>query len=341
MEAVEERRFLNPRVHRSYRAVGVDVGGTKIACAIVSFEGLQPPVLSYHKEVPTEAALGGEHVMGTIIGVVRACLDEARAQEGDSFMDGVFGIGVGTAGCPDPHDGSIASANDIMPGWTGMPVAARLRYAFGLPASVMGDVQAHALGEARWGAARGVSSCLLVAPGTGLGGALVIAGRVLRGAHGIAGHIGHTLHPAARDMECQCGRFAHIESIASGQGIGALYQGVSAADPSFDEARGGAWVSAQAQAGDTRALQVLHDAGFALGESIASWVNILDPELVILAGSVCRAGAPWREALSAGYQSQALDSVAQTRIVDAALGGEAPLIGAAEDLLDSLELTGL
>ena len=182
MEAVEERRFLNPRVHRSYRAVGVDVGGTKIACAIVSFEGLQPPVLSYHKEVPTEAALGGEHVMGTIIGVVRACLDEAR---------------------------------------------------------------------------------------------------------------------------------------------------------------GGAWVSAQAQAGDTRALQVLHDAGFALGESIASWVNILDPELVILAGSVCRAGAPWREALSAGYQSQALDPVAQTRIVDAALGGEAPLIGAAEDLLDSLELTGL
>lgn len=332
-----ERSVVNPRAHRVYRAIGVDIGGTKIACAVVSFEGAHAPKLSYYHEVPTVAEEGGEKVMERVISVIRATLDEARECENDAFMHTLFGIGVGSAGCPDPRDGSIASANEIMPGWTGMPVVARLTEAFNLPAGIIGDVQAHALGEARWGAARGVSSCLLVACGTGIGGALIIDGRVFRGAHGVAGHVGHTLHPLARDFTCQCGRDAHIESIASGQGIGALYQGVPASASAYNPAQDGAWVSKEAESGNERAMQVLKSSGYALGESIASWVNIFDPEIIILTGSVCAAGSNWRDAVKEGFQSQALDQLKHIALVPPALGGAAPIIGAAEHVLDTLE----
>ena len=136
----------------------------------------------WNKSVSTEASRGGAAVLESIVGVAAAAM-EASAGLGLK----VLGIGVGTAGRVDAKTGSIAYANEIMPGWAGQPVAQRLRDVFGLPVAVLGDVQAHALGEARWGAAHGAQTCIVMAPGTGLGGGIIVNGRIVRGCHGFAG----------------------------------------------------------------------------------------------------------------------------------------------------------
>lgn len=310
--------------------VSIDLGGTKIAGALVRYdsEGLRPRIIA-RTSVPTNAAQGGAAVLASVI---------AMALELAATSDvPVAGAGIAAAGCIDPKDGSVLYANQIMPGWTGQPLAQATSQALDVPVAAMGDVHGHALGETRWGGAKGRSSCLFVAAGTGMGGAYMVDGKVLVGAHGAAGHIGHTVHPAAVGFTCACGGHACVESVTSGTGIGALYQGVSLTDDAFDPHLNGAEVSRRAQEGEAKAKNTLHDAGFALGQAIGSWVNILDPEAVVLTGTVVNAGAVWRAALDQGFKSQALVPLQDTPIVPAVLGGDAPLIGAAEHLLDSLK----
>lgn len=309
--------------------VAVDLGGTKIAGALVHYEadGAAPQVIA-RTSTPTDARRGGEAVLASVIDVVREMI---AASEGAPV-----GIGIAAAGCISPDDGSVFYANEIMPGWSGQPLAAAVREACGLPVAAMGDVHGHALGETRWGGAQGLSSCLFVAAGTGMGGAYVVDGRVMRGAHGAAGHIGHITHPAATGYTCACGADGHVESVTSGTGIGALYQGVSLMDPAFDPATDGGEVSRRAQAGEDKARETLALAGRTLGEAIASMVNILDPAAIVLTGTVTKAGPIWRAALEEGYRAQAMVPMLDTPILEAELGGDAPLIGAAENLLDAI-----
>ena len=324
------RRFVNSaREHTEPVAVvAIDVGGTKIAGALVEYEKANmPPVVATRISVPTDAKRGGEAVLQSIVDVARELLAQAKVP--------VAGIGVGTAGVVNPATGSISDANNIMPGWKGQPVRQRLEDEFGLPAAVLGDVQAHALGEARWGAARGAASCLVVGIGTGLGGAFVSNGQVMKGSHGAAGHIGHTLHPAAAGLACACGKEAHVETVTAGTAIAAAYQGRAFGDE-LDPGRMGDYVAARAAEGELKAIAVLEAAGRALGEAIGSWCNLLDPELVVLSGTVTQAGHFWRAALDEGFKAQVLDALRDTPIVYAGLGSDAPIIGAAENLLDTL-----
>lgn len=312
----------------------VDIGGTKIACAVMAYpaDGSRPHAV-YEAEVPTDAAAGGEAVYARVEASVRAALesDPARA---------VAGIGVAAAGVVDPATGGIAYANEIMPGWGGIELGPRLREAFEMPVAVLGDVQAHALGEARWGSGRGRWSVLCLGIGTGIGGAYVEDGRVMRGFHGAAGHMGHIESAAAAGLPCACGRTGHLESVASGTSIGRMY------DERFgrvDESRPtvGRDVNDLCRAGDERATAVIHDAACALGASLGSLANILDPEVIVLSGGVIHQGPTWRSetwraGVAEGYASQALDPLLATPILIGELEGEAPLIGAAEHLLASL-----
>ena len=311
-----------------FSVIAVDVGGTKIAGALVQYAArTEPPVVTQRRSVSTDAYKGGSAVLGSIASLV--------AELADAADEAPAGIGLGAAGVVNPATGSILYANEIMPGWTGQPVETHLKDAFGIPVAVLGDVQAHALGEARWGAARGASSCLCVGVGTGLGGAFVIDGRVVRGFHGAAGHIGHTLHPAAAGKSCACGGDAHVELVTSGTAIAAAYQGRQFLDD-LDPSLMGGEVARRANEGDLEALAVIESAGRALGEAIGGWCNMLDPELVVLSGSVTKAGAFWRRALDQGFKSQVMAPLADIPLLYAALGDDAPLVGAAEHLLDTL-----
>ena len=227
--------------------------------------------------------------------------------------------------------GGIAFANELMPGWTGQPVAERLSASLGLPVAVLNDVKAHALGEARWGAARGAQTCFVIAAGTGLGGGIVANGRVLLGAHGFAGELGRTPCPDALGTPRACGTASELESIAAGSGIEARYVAAGGERLAGDE------IARRAADGEELARRIILEAGAVLGEAIATWTDLLDPELVVLSGSVCNAGKAWRAALQEGFERQAPSVMHGLPIVDAALGSRAPLIGAAEYLLDTLK----
>lgn len=305
-------------------SLALDIGGTKIAGAVlVHDEGALPRIVS-RKTIPTNASRGGKAVLADVVSL--AC------ELSHSTELPLAGIGVSSAGRVDAHDGSISYANEIMPGWTGQPVKAALEDACSIPAAVLNDVQAHALGEARWGAGRGAQTCMVIAVGTGLGSGIITHGSILRGHHGFAGEVGCTPNPLG---SCTLGAgpgIVDLEAVAAGSGIEACYRAYTGRSLT------GAQISAAAQEGEEAARSIIKQAGFALGVSLAGWTNMLDPDLVVLSGSVAKAGKLWRDEVDRGFAERISPVQAKLPIVDAELGGDAPLLGATVFLLDRLSL---
>lgn len=305
------------------RMVALDIGGTKIASALVCFEEGASPRVEAYASIPTEAAMGGVHVLERAVASVK------RVIEGVS--DPVCGIGVSSAGVIDPVSGDVTYANDLMPGWGGTHLGSTLTETFGVPCRVLNDVHAHALGEARWGAGIDAKSCLVVAVGTGIGGAFVEDGHIMLGAHNEAGHIGHMSVSDAQGTVCSCGAQAHLEPIAAGPGIKEMYLslGESAVTPEGEDVEG-AYINSQALLGNASAIAAQTRSGHAIGEVLGSVCNLLDPTCIILSGSVAQSGKVWHDAMHKGWQEAVMPPCAATPIVQGALGGDAPLIGAAE-----------
>ena len=199
--------------------IALDLGGTKIAGALVRYEGRHAaPSVGERRAVPTMAAEGGSAVLARMVDLacgLAACVPPDAP---------LAGCGVSTAGYIDEASGCVTYANSIMPGWAGQKVGPALVDALGVPCAVMNDVRAYAFGELRHGAARGCDTCVVVAAGTGLGGAVIVHGKVLDGAHGFAGMVGHTLHPAALGKPSAWGTDGHLESVCAGSGIEACYR---------------------------------------------------------------------------------------------------------------------
>ena len=304
----------------------LDIGGTKIAGALLRYaQADKAPEVVFERQVPTEAKRGGGPVLVSVCDMANSLLGEARARREE-----VLGIGVSTAGRVDAVTGGIAYANEIMPGWSGQPVRERLEESCGLSVSVLNDVQAHGLGEARWGAARGTETCMMIAAGTGIGGAVIAHGKLVRGYHGFAGEIGHIASNQAVGIPCVCGGSGHLELVAAGSGIEARYEERTGQHVS------GAEISRRAAAGEADAHKVIMTAGIALGEAITDITNLLDPNMVVIGGSVAKAGTKWRAAVQEGFERQIPLAQRGLPIMPAELGDHAPLVGAAEDLLDSL-----
>ena len=161
------------------QVVALDIGGTKIASALVTFKEGERPEVSLYGKVPTEAKRGGKVVLQHAIESVRRVIDAADGR--------VFGIGVSSGGVIDPATGNVTYANDMMPGWGGTHLGAELHAIFGVPVKVMNDVHAHAFGEAFWGAGFGKTSTLVCAVGTGIGGGIILNHEVFMGSSGGAG----------------------------------------------------------------------------------------------------------------------------------------------------------
>ncbi len=308
--------------------VGVDIGGTKIACGLVTVGGGKTPVVSKVEKVPTDAMRGGEHVLATVIEQVKGAI--ARAEEAP------LGVGISSAGVVNPRTGDITFANELMPGWGGTHLAAEVTAATGLPCRVLNDVHAHALGEARWGGGKGLPSVLVVAVGTGIGGAYVEDGAIMLGSHNEAGHIGHVACIAAAGVHCSCGATGHLEPVAAGPGIIAEYIRLGGDETLPDGTpMHGAEIDRRAAEGDEAAKAAERRAGLALGEVLGSMCNMFDPAAIILSGSVVKCGPDWSEALGQGFLGQAMPPVQDTPLVDGTLGDDAPLIGAVENVLTS------
>ncbi|MEO3776485.1 ROK family protein [Micromonospora sp. B11E3] len=293
-------------------SVGVDVGGTKTAAALVDPGGK----VWHRREVPTPARSGPE-----------AVLDAAARLAADLLGGAGTGpVGVGTAGTVDPATGSIRYATDSLPGWAGTPVADALATRLGRPVRVTNDVTAAALGECWAGAGRDRRHVLLVAVGTGLGGAVVRNGRVAAGARGAAGEVGHLPAPGAELLRCGCGRYGHLEAIASGTGLAAAYAVETGTHVT------GRAVAERAAAGDAVARQVLDRAGGVLGAALAGLVALLDPDAVLVAGGAASALLP---AASVAYSAELPAGWADVPLLPATLGADAVVVGAARLAMDA------
>ena len=291
--------------------VAVDVGGTKIAAAAVDPAGSCGPVLVRS----TPAAAGPGAVIDTIASLVR---EAARERP-------LAAVGVATAGVVDPVEGRVLSASESITGWAGTRLAERLAAIVDVPVLVDNDARAHALGEVWLGAGRDATSVLMLALGTGIGGAVVLDGQPLHGAHLVAGEVGHIPARGAEHLRCSCGRHGHLEAMSSGHGVLRHYLSLGGDDTVADTRQ----VAELAQAGDPLALRAVRESAAVLGTTLASLVMLVDPEVVVLGGGLVDAGPLWWEPMEAALRTELIDVAADVVLRPAELGGRAPLVGAA------------
>ncbi|MEU4574774.1 ROK family protein [Nonomuraea sp. NPDC023979] len=298
-------------------AVAVDIGGTKIAAGLVDAAGR----LTGERRTPTPAADGGEAIMAAVLDCVRPLL----ALGGDR----VVACGIATAGVVDAG-GRISSATDLLTGWAGTDVRSIAGHALGLPVAVVNDCHAAGTAEARLGAARGARTALVVAVGTGIGGALVTGGTTYPGPTGTAGALGHLPAPASAlvaGRKCSCGATDHIEAHASGPAIERTYHELTGRELTGDRLDLAA-IAALARSGDPRATQVITTAATLLGRTLAGAANLLDPDVIVIAGGVSRLGPLLLDPLRLAYRADALPGPRRAPIHPAALTDQAGLIGA-------------
>ena len=169
----------------------------------------------------------------------------------------------------------------------------------------------------------------MVAVGTGVGGALVIEGRTRRGAHHVAGEIGHVPVPGAQGEPCTCGRPGHLEGVAAGPQIHRRYL-AKGGDPDVPDARE---VERRAAAGDRIAQGVYRDSAACLGRALAGLVTVIDPDVVVVSGGLARAGDLWWGPLRRTFAAEIIDPLASIKIIPATLGTTAPIVGAARGAL--------
>lgn len=326
--------------------LAVDLGGTKIAAALVDRNGRVGEVVA----VPTPALEGPGRIVAAVVGALGDVLSRGWAgaplavggRPGASGAPRVRGLGVGTAGVVDVEAGRIVSATDTLAGWTGTALRSELEWSVAeltgvhLPVHVLNDVDAHALGEVRHGAAAGARSALVVGVGTGIGAGVVVGGELLRGAHHVAGEMGHVPIGGADHLRCPCGRPGHLEAIGSGVGMFQHYLSLGG-DP---EVGGGRGVAERAAAGDILAARALRDSAAAVGRGIAAVVTVLDPERVVVTGGVPAAGSAWWSAMDDALRAELVDILADVPVLPGRLGGSAPLVGAASAVWQLIDTEG-
>lgn len=312
--------------------IGVDLGGTKTAAALVGEDGSLGPV----RRVPTRARAGHGAVLDAVAALVEAVHADAVAAAalGGAPVPALRGVGVGAAGVVDADTGRILSSTDSFSGWTGTDVVGQLKARLGAGTTVhlQNDVDAHAVGESWVGAAAGARSALVVAVGTGVGGSLVLDGRPWRGAHSVAGEIGHIPVAEARHLRCPCGRTGHLEAIGAGPGLLRHYLSLGGA-PATANSRA---VVALAHAGETVALRAVRESAAVVGRTLAGLVTTVDPEVVVLTGGLVAAGPVWWDAMDRALRAELIDVLQAVPVRPASLGDAAAVLGAARPVWASL-----
>lgn len=303
-------------------AVGIDIGGTKIAAGTVTASG--SVLTRARRDTPRDAAL--------IAPLVADLVGELRVG-----TSGGVPVGLGAAGIIDPG-GVVRYAPNI--DWADYPLGDELGRLLGEPVVVDNDANVAAWGEYRAGAGSAARShMLLLTVGTGVGGGVIVDDRLLRGAHGFGAELGHIL-VAEGGPRCPCGNRGCLEAVASGTAIGRVAREelvanqAPASSPLTSatlEDITGKTVTHAAQAGDDFAVEILARTGFWLGVGIASLVNALDPEIVVVGGGAMEAGelllAPARAAFAERLLGRAHRPLAP--VVAATLADDAGLVGAA------------
>jgi len=287
---------------------GIDMGGTNIKWTVVELGGEVPRLVS-SGHVATDRKNGETGVLAQLVEVART----ASRDQGS-----IRSVGVGVPGLYDPEQGTTRVIINVPGTWLGVPVAAEITNAVHVPARLVNDARAFTLAEHRLGAGRGAGSMLGITLGTGVGGGLVIGGRLYLGHDGTAGEFGHqTILPDG--PPCNCGNNGCLETLARADAIVA-----ACGQPTVEKA-----VEA-ARAGDRRARQGLTDAGRYLGIGVCNVVVMLTVDRVVVGGGVAAAGDLLLEPIRAELRRRVhVTEAERIEVVRAELGTWAGAIGAA------------
>ncbi|MEI7027817.1 ROK family glucokinase [Paenibacillus sp. y28] len=305
--------------------IGVDLGGTTVKLGICTEEG----ELLHKFEGPTDAEQGPETVLNRIN-------EYSRALVGNSSFswDQVAGVGAGIPGFMDIAEGFVKLSPNF-PGFVNVPVKKGLEERFGKPVKINNDANVAVLGEAWAGAGKGVSTLVCYTLGTGVGGGVIVDGRLCTGFAGMAGELGHMqIVPDLEAIQCGCGQYGCLETVSSATGIirmatDAVERGDSTtltelgsitAKDVFDAAK----------AGDEVACRIVNRAAYYLGRAMAAVAVVINPQRFIVGGGVSAAGDvlldPVREVFKKYTTNKANEGV---EIVRAQLGNSAGVVGAA------------
>lgn len=289
--------------------IGLDLGGTGIKAALVDEDGT---IAARAKRV-TPTAEGREGIFRAVQQVIAELLEQNSR---------VRGIGIGTAGWVEPDTGKVLFANNNLPGWTDMPLREAVEQAFSLPVAVENDANAAALGEGWLGAALPYRHYAMLTLGTGVGGAVVLGGRIITGGKGAAGEFGHmVLYPGG--IPCSCGQRGCMEHYVSGRALGRLAAEVH---PTWD----GRHLLEAFAAGDTAAAPAVERYFTDLSLAAHNIQSFLDPEAIILGGGVADSHPLWLEAWKLRLAEL---TPLKLNLIPASLGNEAGILGAARAIM--------
>ena len=311
-------------------ALGVDLGGTKIRVGHVTDEGQLVAV----NRVPTDVSGGPEQVIAQIVAESRKLWQKKNPPAA---------LGIGVAGQINGETGDVIFGPNL--DWHNVPLRAELEKALDIPCHVLNDVRAAAYGEWQMGAGQGATDLICCFVGTGVGGGIIVGGRMLTGASNSAGEIGHTVVDI-NGPRCTCGNTGCLEALAGGWAIARAAQ-LEVADD-FKEGQmlielaggGTAMITAKhvtkaAQAGDPLAMRLATDALRALGAGLSGLVNAFNPSHLIIGGGVGRGLPDAVPTVQRIIRERSLSAATRhLRVLPAALGSDSGVIGSALYALD-------
>ncbi len=306
--------------------VGVDLGGTNVRAAVVTREGR---VLGEGRE-SSRAMDGLDLTIAQIIKAIRGAVASAGVDMGD-----VAGVGMGVPGQHKSREGIVLWSPNFKD-WNGVQLLAPIREDLGIPIYMGNDVNVAALGEYQFGAGRGSSSLVMLTLGTGVGGGIILGGRLWLGASEGAAEVGHQVVIPDGPV-CGCGRSGHLEALAGRDAIveraarkiqmgreSTLIEDIDWPQWSVTPAS----IAKAAAAGDEVAIETMSETGYYIGLGVSNLINILSPEVVIIGGGISQAGnVLWGPILRTVHAHALTESRKACRVIPAELGDDAGVMG--------------
>ena len=306
---------------------GIDVGGTTVKCGFFRTDG----TLVDKWEIPTRKEDSGKNILPDIAAAVLEKIENAGISKEE-----VAGIGVGIPG--PVRDGKVPVAVNLH--WGETDIVGILGGLTGLPVKAGNDANVAALGEMWKGGAEGYKNVIVVTLGTGVGGGIIVDGKIVEGAHGAGGEIGHAHVDDSITDPCNCGNCGCLEQVASATGVVRLAKEALASKPAdMETVLDADDISSKKifdayKDGDKLAECIVERFASYLGKALASFACVVDPDVFVIGGGVSKAGQPLIDALMKYYNSYAFTACKNTPIALAKLGNDAGIYGCAKLVLD-------
>ena len=307
-------------------AFGVDIGGTTVKMGLFNMSGEVEQVW----EIPTRTENKGSMILSDIAKSIRGKITEAGLSDVE-----IAGVGIGAPGAVD-GEGVVHQAVNL--GWTRFNLKEELHDLVKLPVKAGNDANVAALGEAWKGGGQGYDNMLLVTLGTGVGGGIINDGKILSGATGSGGEIGHIHLQDDEPDECGCGNHGCFEQYASATGVVRIAGRVLAATDKDSILRGKEYTSKDifdaAKAGDSVAIEITKQYGDYLGKGLAVVASVINPEIIVLGGGVSKCGEMLFDLLKPSFEKYVFSGCRSAKFALAKLGNDAGIYGAAKMVIE-------